>query len=420
MKKLVISIDQILTAILVICIFSFKVTVLGIGGSGIRLDDIILVFAFALLLIRGDFWRTHRSAALNWYLWFILFSFVSVCWNVFNGRVEFMLASLFVARLVEYIVFYYIGYSAAQSGTDLTRIMKYYLWTLCIVVPLQMLNIVPSPNEFSNDRPSGNNNGPYELAAVAAFLLCFLFYRNKNRLSGLASVFLILVTAARSTFAGAAVSLFKVMLQKSRKVALIAVASLGAIVVALLAFLNLGGDSVLTNVPVLQRFSKADTAASGFDLRTIYSATPTYKTSADYSSGAFAYAIAYASRMEGDASTAIRVFRWTALVKSCVSNVDTILIGLGPSFGTTAVDGYFVRVFAETGLVGLALFALFIWSLINAKSNSPWPFREFVLILLFTAVSIDIFASYKTMLLLWLWHGLNEQRAGNSTSSDRW
>jgi hypothetical protein len=309
-------------------------------------------------------------------------------------------------------------------GADLTRVLRVYILVLCVVVPLQMLRILPVPNDFGASRASGNTNGPYELGAVAAFLLCYLSYRNKERFTGIIAFTLIILSGARSVLAGAAISLLRILSPRSNrlmlKFALIALP--GFLFVAFLSAAGIflaSGSSLNSKSVILQRFSTATSVGSMADTAAAYEASPSYQSSAEYSEGAFVNAIALAQQNEGDASGLMRVFRWSALLKSTLENVDTTLIGLGPSFGTSAVDGYFVRVFVETGVIGLGLFLWFLWSLFSSNQDSPWQFREFVLIVMVTAISIDIFVSYKTMLLLWLWHGMNEYQVEKRTSTKR-
>jgi len=298
--------------------------------------------------------------------------------------------------------------------------LKFYVVALLIAVPLQMLQLLPTANGFGTSRATGNTNGPYELAAISSFFLCYLGYRNKERLYGAASVVLVVLTSARSTFVGVAIGLVKVMARGSkRKVVLITAGSVVgiALLVGFGTFLNSGKEADQRG-NVIERLSTA-TDLLDVDFKTIYEEIPTYRTSDEYFDGTFLLSVSLSHDAGGDASTMQRVFRWSALIKSALANVDSTLIGLGPSFGTDAVDGYYVRLFAETGLVGTCLFALFIYNLMFSKTTSPWQFREYVFILLMTAVSIDIFVSYKPMLLLWLWHGMNQYEAEKGTNANR-
>jgi hypothetical protein len=144
------------------------------------------------------------------------------------------------------------------------------------------------------------------------------------------------------------------------------------------------------------------------DLSALWDVVPTYRTEQDYFQGAFIDASEFAFVSGKDASGMIRVYRWATLLKTTVSSFDSVVIGLGPSFGSAAVDGYFVRVFIETGLTGFVAFLLFARALLLQRNGAHGAFREFIIILLVTACAIDIFTSYKAMLLLWTWHGMNE------------
>ncbi len=90
------------------------------------------------------------------------------------------------------------------------------------------------------------------------------------------------------------------------------------------------------------------------------------------------------------------------------ASADSVVIGLGPSFASTAVDGYYTRVFTETGFAGGLVFLASMLSFWQRRSRRQWAFREFIIIMLVSGCFIDIFTAYKPMILLWLWHGLNE------------
>jgi hypothetical protein len=407
-------IDRILYGIVVWCIFSFRVILIHTAGSGLRIDDVLILIAFLLLLFRGDLRRTTRPLPFNIYLGFVAISVISVAWNAAMGRVDPFISCLFVARLLQYMVFYYLGYRIAKNGIRITRLLSYYLAFLCAIVPLQMLGLLPVLGSFGDitSRAVGNTNGPYELAAVGAFLLCYLGYSSPKKTKGVFSILLVLLSASRITFIATALSVAKVILWKSRSRAILILRVVGLGLVGCVAFLVLHSTS--SNLPGTQDgvIGRLTTAAStGISLNTLgaaYGAAAVYHNSTDYSQGAFSDADAEANQGGGDVSGLTRVFRWTSLIKSTLNGLDTILIGLGPSFGSIAVDGYFVRVFVETGVLGLLVFCWFAKSVLAWGKTYSWTFREYVLILLVTGCFIDIFVSYKPMLLFWLWLGMQQ------------
>ncbi|SFS10991.1 hypothetical protein SAMN05421771_1886 [Granulicella pectinivorans] len=403
--------DKVLYGILVCCIFSFKFVLIGVGESGIRLDDLLILIAALLLFLRGDISRIERSRSFNLYIFFIAVSFLSAIWNTALGRVGGMIATFFIVRLIQYCTFYYLGYLVSERGIRISKMLTWFLIILCVAVPLQMLGLVPVPGAFEGitSRAVGNTNGPYEMAAVAAFLMCYLGYGQKSRIKGVLSTGLVVLSASRITFIGAALSLLQFFIVRTKtRAARVAIVStlfvMGFVLVAVSSSLTIGSGE--EDGSIVGRLSSA---VSGFTLDipiAVYRSAPTYAKSTDYIDGQFAAAIDDATNVEADQSGLQRIFRWMTLIKTTLASYDSIVLGLGPSFGSAAVDGYFVRLFIETGLIGLFAFGCFAWSLLVSRSKSSWAFRQYVFILLTTSCFIDIFVSYKPMLLFWMWHGM--------------
>jgi hypothetical protein len=408
--------DRFLYFILLWCVFSFKILLGGVGEAGLRIDDLLILVAFLILMFRGDFRRIPRSEALRIYLIFLLINFFSAAWNAMMGRVQFLYATLFTIRLVEYLVFYYLGYALVESGIQVWRGLKIYFYVLCVVVALQSLDLIPVVSLFNAVRASGNTNGPYELAVVAAFFLCYFGYQERQRLSAVAAFVLMLLTASRITFVGTVMGfVWRTVTRSKAKLRVLAV----ALAMLLVAW---GGMALFQSTPntdedaesLGNRLQSSSSLFSLDEVSVLWDAVPTYRRAEDYFHGAFLDAIVFGTLSEKDPSGMVRVYRWATLVKTTVSHMDSIVIGLGPSFGSVAVDGYYVRLFAEGGLAGLLMFLFCIRALIKPQAGVSTAFREFVIIVVVTAFFIDIFTSYKTMILLWLWHGMNEYHSSES------
>lgn len=113
-----------------------------------------------------------------------------------------------------------------------------------------------------------------------------------------------------------------------------------------------------------------------------------------------------------DISLLERLGKWTSIIGE--ANPLTALIGAGISSQGSAVDGYYMRLIGETGLVGFVLFGVLIWQvfrlafqLIKLSSASFWSGllgRGLLLslaALLTQAIFIDTFVSSKVMLVWW-------------------
>jgi hypothetical protein len=400
-----------LLAVVVFCIFSFKIILVPVGDTGIRVDDGLIALSLAWLVVSGRLRGIKLSASFKAYCAFLCVGVASAIWNGMQDRVDMGYSLVFVGRQAEYMSFFFFGYCLKDQTRPLLRAIQVYAVMLAFVVPAQMLRLIPVPSSFGASRASGNTNGPYELAAVAAFLLCYLSYFQRRKLSGFLAVLFIILSAARITFFGAAFSLIRVLLRQSKHRKLTSVALVAATVIGVLAASQLPRiieTAVSEDSPLLLASRFGGSSIPIDDLETIYDAAPVYPTSAVYSVDMFVSSTDLAQEGYTDVSGLLRAYRWTTLIKTTVSSIDSIFLGLGPSFGTVAVDGHFVRVFIETGVLGLALFALFLITLLSGTRQSQWPFREYVVILIVTGCFIDIFVSYKPMLLLWLWHGMNQ------------
>jgi hypothetical protein len=418
--------DWFLYAVVIFCIFSFKFTLGGIKEAGARVDDILIVLALLILAIRRDLFRIRPSTPFKYYLAFVSAGLVSAVWNGVVGRVNFVYSLLFVLRLVEYMVFYFLGFRIAKCGFRLSRPLTVYIIALAIVIPLQMIGVIPVPGALTAGRATGNTNGPYELAIVAAFLLCYLGFQQKKRLNGALSVVFIVLTASRITSAATFLTLFKAYFRRSgpRRWSTVIITTVTVVAVSLgggwlwISGFHAGSDA--ESYTITNRLSSMNPQVLGEAAVSVYKIIPMYNTSDEYIRGQFLEATGDSGQLgEEDVSSLIRVFRWTSLIRSTLADVDSCIIGLGPSFGSAAVDGYYVRLFIETGIVGLSLFLRFAKALVSVRTDALLYFREYVLILLITACFIDIFTSYKAMILLWLWHGMNQYRVAEGADANR-
>lgn len=406
-------VDPLLIVTVTWCIFSFKIFLISFGEAGMRPDDLLILASFVALVVAGRVRRTPISLPLKVYFVYIAIEFVSAAWNGFLGRVGFIYSLVFVLRLLEYLAFYFIGYSLARSHFRTLQIARGYAYTLCALVPLQMLGLVPIPGVFGRSRASGNTNGPYELAVVCGFLLCFVAYRKRSVFIGAASLALIVLTASRITLIASVLSLIHFGLTKTRSLG--TVIGLTTAVIVIGSGLYLTAASGLVSIGAFDRLQNSSSLGIA-DAQAVYDAAPVAKNATDYMEGSFQDLNGLdTGSFDGDMSGLIRFTRWLTLLKTNLSHVDAIVIGLGPSFGSSAVDGYYTRCFVETGALGLLAFLAFLAMLLFARRGSNWYFREYVLIMVVSSIFIDVFLSYKSMLLLWLWHGINQYRRGRAS-----
>ena len=407
-------VDPLLQFTAIWCLFSLKIFLVKFGEAGLRPDDLLILLSLIGLALAGRFRRTPISLPLRMYLIFAGIEFLSTTWNATQGRVSFVYSMVFVLRILEYVAFYFIGYSLAHSGFRLERATTWYFWAVCLIVPLQMIGVVPVPGDFGPARASANTNGPYEFAIVCCFILCYIAYKKRHFLVGLLAMVLLALTGSRITLVAAALSLLHFGLTRTRS------KGKSLIIAVVLAMFGggfyLASSSGLISIEAFKRLGNSKSYSLS-DMGNVYDAIPVVSTATEYYDGPFQDLNGLdTGSFDGDVSGLIRFTRWITLLKASFSHADTILLGLGPSFGSAAVDGYFTRCLAETGILGLASFLVFLISAITTRKDSNWYFREYVAIMAFSALFIDIFLSYKSMMLLWLWHGMNQYRQQRQTA----
>jgi len=103
----------------------------------------------------------------------------------------------------------------------------------------------------------------------------------------------------------------------------------------------------------------------------------------------------------GDASWLMRVFKWSAAVKLWLHDPVSLLFGIGPGTVGPALDGGWLRIVTETGIIGLVLsicLARTIWRI-------SITLRIMLIAMAVNMLMIDIYISYKVMAFLMLTAG---------------
>ena len=104
-----------------------------------------------------------------------------------------------------------------------------------------------------------------------------------------------------------------------------------------------------------------------------------------------------------DLSFKIRINKWMALIDGIIKSP---IYGLGLSISKEACDGNYIRIFAESGILGLLTWVFLIIIIIkNTKKNKDdinILAYYGMIVLLLTAILIDVFEASKIMMLYWL------------------
>jgi hypothetical protein len=318
-------------------------------------------------------------------------------------------------RPLEYAVFVLVGYIIATEGKDrlLHRCLAIYTVYFTALCALQVAGLNIGASQFAYSRAAGNTSGPYEAAVVAAFLFFYFLARRNWQLAGLALVCAYLTDSRVTTLSILAVWLL--MAGRKRRIHAVMLRMLvgGGIVAALVATLLVLFATSDSPPSLVARLEKTQIGASWAAASAVSDGTPAVRTPAEY---AF-YAYPQLSELfnQPDPSTLVRFARWQIGLKAWANDGTAIVLGMGPSFAGAATDGYYVRLLVGQGVLGVALFVWLTRKMWTTRHQFPGATR-YIVTLLFTGLFIDIFVSYRPMMLLWLAVGV---AVGASQSATR-
>lgn len=379
-----------------------KITLVNALGSAIRVDDPILAIAGVLALSRASARRFTR-VDLFFFAWIASMILSSVVAIFYTDR-TILSGLVFAIRPAEYWLISRVAIVGRVTLDRVAKVIGAVIAVNSIVAILQFMGALGSFSRFSSERGSAFFNGPYELAAVAVGSLALNLGTRRRVQTGLAAVALV-VSAARITIVGAfvvAVARYvRTTAARRARATLVSLGALGLLVAATFAQI----PNPLSAVSDRFDTSAGDSIRHGLKVSRFY---PVHGSSRDYQRVAVEKTDRFLANIppDLDASTVIRFGRWSILFRTVTSAQFTTLLGLGPGWAGVAVDGMFMRVFVEGGLVGIVAFGLFLATMLRHYTG---PLRQYLIALMITGLFIDIFVSLKPMLLLWVAVGAIER-----------
>jgi hypothetical protein len=386
-----------------VLLFLPKINLIGFGDetAGIRFDDVVLllvaIFLFSGWMVKLDFIIEPFPAA-------VFAAVAAFCTsNLLNiGHSSF----LYSLRLVEYLLFYWSGKAIVRARFDFSLLAKSLLVINCVFIFLQFAEIVGG---FSADgyerslwRPFGlSANHPAEMGALLNLLFAALVFepRKLTRFWGWSAliVICIFITGSRTAlFAHCLLTLVYVYRSSMNKTRFVLEAS--AIAAAVVAILVLIPNTASERSADLLTWQNVEAA------RTVYDSIPNEKQFTGFAEGGNSD-----EAPEGvDVSLYMRGFKWIHVVKIMFTASWFVWIfGLGPGAFGPALDGGWLRLIGETGIVGTLAFI----ALLRKASRLGAACAMAVIALSINMVMIDSHNAYKVMAFLFFLAGTQVQTA---------
>lgn len=407
-----------------------RVDIMEFAGSSVRIEDALLALALVAVVAQ---WKTVRPL-INGRTGIALVTMISIATAgiaAVLGTVHLAPALLYAVRPFEYWAIFPVALALLDTGgrraeTALVRVLALTTIAHSAVATAQFLfgfNIGFSA--FSLERGAGLTNGPYELGAIMAMLICFWLAEGRMVLAAVAAGGL-LMSLSRISIIGAMCGLaamaIAMLIRKSpatdlRKRTLrpgSVITATVAIVAILLAFPLLSTKVIQ---PAIDRTQSTSISASWEAGRQLAAITPRSADSDQYAATAYEAIgdTVLDNVTSGDASNEVRFYRWNLLLNEITRSSERVFLGLGPSFAGPSVDGAYLRIVAESGLVGaivwMAMFGRWI-------RRAPAWFVGAAVSLFVGGVFIDIFYAERPMVFLWLLLALAVHRGSTRKTAD--
>jgi hypothetical protein len=415
----------------ILTLFGFKMSILAQtndegGGllSSIRIDDIVIVIFVITFFVKGGGFRYFlQQKPVFMFMLYIAFCLISTTYNSIFGETQLASGLLFTLRPLEYFIYIAIGYELSRFGYSLQKPFKVYTIYCLALIAAQTSGIIGGFSNFSFNRAIANTGGPWELAAVSALLSCYFFHKRASAYTLLSTTILFLtqsrITLVATVFMLAFGNFKKLLLLFKTKFLFLFI--LGALLsgISYLLYLNVSEsiERSTNTIDVSARVESFFNKDTFLRLEDIYIHTEGATSQKDYFDKTYGDSLSdiLSNSDGGDASAYIRFTRWITLIKTASNGAISFVIGLGPSYAGKAVDGNYVRLFAETGIIGLVLYCLFmLTSLVYIKDKIIF---NYTIILAITGLFIDIFVTHKAMFLFWILYGYYLQSKQMSSES---
>jgi hypothetical protein len=389
-----------------------RIEIASVGGSSVRFEDFLLL-GVGLYVIRN--WSLIRAEKLvrRGIGLVVLVSLLAAGIGTLTGRVHLGSSLLYSLRPLEYWVVYpAVAVLLHKAGP------KAFTWTVGVLIAVTCLNTFAAGLQFvggiqlgysnsSISRGAGLTAGPYELGALMAMLACYWLYFRRYGLTVIAFAGLLMSLSRVSLLAGVvgvAVILIGQGFSKepripSSKPKPLLVVGITLAAVALIAVSPRIGNTLVR--PALERTQSTSIVGSWQSAGIVVSTTPRQLTSDSYFETTYTGIGDYilGATSSSDASNVVRFFRWQILLREVTASPANLSFGLGPSFAGASVDGTYVRIFVETGLLGLIAWGLMIAGWLKRR---PLWLVAVVITMIVGSSFIDLLFALRPMVVLWI------------------
>ncbi|UOB45876.1 O-antigen ligase family protein [Klebsiella pneumoniae] len=370
-------------------------------NAGLRVDDLIICLLFFFFFLYAA--QNKKTKVSKIELYFILFLFVTFLGSLFSSTQYGRGTVLFPIRFFEYFVFFYMGFFLYKGGANIRKLLLLLLIANSAVAILQHFGVVGGFNVRGyqpnmSERVIGLTSGPWELGVILNFITCYFLAEEKSEFKkyiifGVATLIIMMTGSRMSLLAQIVILVWYMKLSAS----LVTIIKRCLVVIPLLfaVYFFFGDSTVATRSDSLMNSDNIDQLLDSYSSVRITESVPSWGDLGVLSRGD-----------EVDASWSMRGIKWIYAVKLYLSHPMYWMIGVGAGSFGNALDGGWLRITTETGIIGLLLFVMF---LMRVKRLSP-TMSLCVIAFCINMLMIDIYMSYKVMSMMLLLAGYYQKK----------
>lgn len=402
--------------LLTVVLITPRIQLIPVAGSFIRLEDFLFAVNFIWLIFNRHIFIALPTFLIRLFKILIGMSLLGILSSILatvSDRNSLVTGFLFSLRPIEYatlIPTIYILLVNSQNGINV--VLRIFTIATFVSSMLQtFFSFQIGTNRFGFSRSSALTGGPYELAMISVMLLIYWLKSGRLLLVFLCGISLI-ASASRISILALSFALIILLLGRfstsEKRINLVPRRSLilfrpfFVITVILVAALGTSASENFTQVLARYESRVQNTESSSLTLKESFAlakSAPDINSSQQYSEIVFSAPPDFTGGFEAtDASTRRRYFVWFTLLKTFIES-KSFVWGLGPGFAGSAVDGNYIRIVAEYGLLGIVFYWKWFASLLR---RSHYWFKSAIASVLVTGLYIDIFTSIKTILLVYI------------------
>jgi hypothetical protein len=381
-----------------------RIFLIALEDSGVRVEDVILIVLApyaAALLSRKRLGMKRVVDALK--LHYAVVTLAAIAATI-AGHMGLLAGLAYGLRPALSVAAFYLGYQLGLFGTagrwGVLRIATAAVAIHIVYGAGVAVDLFPNVASFTPTRLAGLTNGPYELSAMLC-LVCVLWLWC-GRWAITAGGFAALLWT-KSRIALAALPVYLLFRGGSRRTVIRWAFPVAAIVIATTVIEARSGGVEL-----------GETLDAVSDLREAFATSA--QTRDDYFTAVYSdEANANIKAIDGDPSALLRAARWSMVIATAIDTPRNLVFGMGPGYYSVALDGNYVRLLGESGLLGIFTF-LFMLASAATCFKAPELRRlglGLAVQLLIIALFIDVFMSLKTMCLFWMIIGALKREEAN-------